>query len=449
MSIPIDCTDLGKEVDSLFTEWDKPDSPGCCVAVIREGQVIYQRGFGQANLEYEIPNSPRTIYHVASLSKQFTAFATHLLATEGVISLDDPVEKYIPELQDYGHPITLRQLIHHTSGLRDQWNLLGVAGWRSGDIVTEEDILKVLYRQVELNFEPGSEFQYCNSGYTLLGLIVKRVSGMSLRRFCHDRIFTPLGMSRTHFHDDHTEIVKGRAYSYSPSSLGGFQNSPLQFGNVGATSLFTTLEDMILWDRNFDSPYVGSASLIAEIQIGGMLNDGSQIGYASGLINGNYRGLRTVGHDGADAGFRTCYRRFPEQNFSVIVLANVSSIDPTDLVHRTSEVFLGSAMNPVEPTRSDSPSNSSEPTTTNCNLADYLGTYYCGELEVVNTISLSNGNLKMSFPKGMASLSPISDDVFNADPIGLMTFERVNGSVTGFRLDNGRVRRLLYVSRML
>ncbi|MDR3691264.1 MAG: serine hydrolase [Fimbriimonas sp.] len=438
-----DLADLAPSVDALFAEWDKPDSPGCTVAVIRDGQVVYQKGFGMANLEYEVPNSPGTIYHVASISKQFTAFAVQLLAFEAKLSLDDEVRKHVPELHDFGYSITLRHLIHHTSGLRDQWNLLGLAGWRSGDVITEEDILRAMWRQRELNFEPGSEISYSNTGYTLLGLIVKRVSGVSLRQYCYERIFGPLGMVHTHFHDDNTEVVKGRAYSYAPTPS-GFQNVPLQYANVGATSLFTTVEDMALWDRNFDTPKVGDVALLDEMHRSGTLNDGTKLDYASGLVNGSYRGLRIVGHDGADAGFRTAYRRFPDQRFATMVFANLSSFDSNLLVRKIADIFLGDLMSPAEARTSDSPSKPAEFQIDKDDLHHFVGDYYCPELSVIYSISEVDGAISMDFPKGVATLQPVGVDAFNAHPIGLVTFEREQGNITGFRLDNGRVRRLLY-----
>jgi len=444
MTSPLDLADIAPSVDALFAEWDRPDSPGCTVAVIRDGRTIYQKGFGMANLEYGIPNSPNTIYHVASISKQFTAFAVQLLAADGKISLDDDVRKFVPELHDNGCSMTLRHLIHHTSGLRDQWNLLGLAGWRSGDVITEEDILRVTWRQMELNFETGSEFCYSNTGYTLLGLIVKRVSGASLRLFCQERIFGPLGMTSTHFHDDNTEIVKDRAYSYSRNPSGTFQSFPLQYANVGATSLFTTLEDMALWDRNFDSPKVGDTALLAEMHKGGVLNNGVELDYASGLINGRYRGLRTVGHDGADAGFRTAYRRFPDQRVAVMVFANLSSFEPNLLVQRVADLFLGDVMDPIAEGETDSPTAPAEFPVSQDDLRQYLGDYYSHELGVIYSISEVEGELRMEFPKGVAILQPVGADAFNAHPIGVMTFEREQGSISGFRLDNGRVRRLLF-----
>src|SRR5690349_8472502 len=217
--------DTIQAIDALFAAEDTSTTPGCALGVVRDGGIVYARGYGLANLEYAIPITPRTIFHVASISKQFTAFAAILLAQEGALSLDDDIRRYLPELPDFGATITPRQLAHHTSGLRDQWELLHLAGWRWDDVMTTEDILDLARRQRELNFAPGSEYAYCNTGYTLLGQIVARVSGMPFRAFCEQRIFQPLGMRSTHFHDDHTEIVPGRAYSYHPRDGGGFQHA--------------------------------------------------------------------------------------------------------------------------------------------------------------------------------------------------------------------------------
>ena len=396
-----------------------------------------------ANLEYSIPNEPGTIYHIASISKQFTAFAIQLLAAEGKLSLDDDVRLVLPELHDFGSKITIRHLIHHTSGLRDQWNLLGMAGWRSGDVITEDDILNVVWRQRELNFEPGSEKYYCNTGYTLMSLIVKRVSGVSFRQFCEEQIFAPLGMIHTHFHDDHTEIVKGRAYSYSQNQDGSFKHFPLQYGNVGATSLFTTVEDMALWDQNFVSPKVGDSALQMEMQKNGVLNDGTELDYASGLINGSHRGLQTLGHDGADAGFRSTYQRFPDNRFAVMIFANLSCFSPNLLAHQVAEVFLGDQMTPAEASKNDSATVPTELEVVKYLLQDYTGDYYSPELGVMYTLSELDGKLTLAFPKGVATLSPAKADEFEC-MIGKLTFERNDAHVTGFRIDNGRVRNLMF-----
>lgn len=185
-------------VDQLFTEWDKPTSPGCALAIMREGRVIYERGYGMADLDHDVKITPTTVFHVASMSKQFTAASVLMLAQEGKLSLDDQARKYVPELPDCGVPITLQHLLHHTSGLRDQWELLTLAGWRySLDLITDADVLAVLSRQKTLNFLPGSRFLYSNTGFTLLAQVVKHVSGQSFRAFTSNRLFLPLGMSHT------------------------------------------------------------------------------------------------------------------------------------------------------------------------------------------------------------------------------------------------------------
>ena len=246
-------------VDQLFAAWDKPDTPGAALAVVRDGSIIYQRGYGLAHQEYGIRNAPSTVFDAASLSKQFTAFAIHLLAQDGKLSLDDEVRKHLPELQVQGPPITIRHLLHHSSGLRDQLNLLLLAGLRLDDVITEGDILGLLWQQKQLNFLPGDEALYNNSGFTLLGLIVKRVSGKSLAAFARERIFEPLAMKSTHFHENYGALVKGRAYSYRRTG-DGYQYVALSFSNVGASSLMTTVEDLALWDRNFDDARVGGES---------------------------------------------------------------------------------------------------------------------------------------------------------------------------------------------
>ncbi|MDO8833939.1 MAG: serine hydrolase domain-containing protein, partial [Vicinamibacterales bacterium] len=257
--------ELATKVDKVFEGMDKPTSPGCAFGLVRDGRLVYARGYGMANLDHDIVITPSTVFHVASISKQFTASAIHLLAREGKLSLDDEARKYVPELPDFGSPVTIRHLIHHTSGLRDQWELLIMSGWRySLDLITDDDVLQVLARQKDLNFRPGAEHLYCNTGYTLLAAIVTRVSGQSFRAFTTARLFKPLGMARTFFRDDHAEIIKGQAYGYVPGR-DTFRLSVTNFDTAGATSLHTTVEDMALWDRNFADGRVGGPDFAATL----------------------------------------------------------------------------------------------------------------------------------------------------------------------------------------
>ncbi len=328
------------KVDKLFAEFDKSGSPGASLAVAKEGQIIYKKGYGNAHLEYGIPITPSTIFHVASVSKQFTAFAITMLANQGKLSLNDPIQKHVPEVPNFAKTTTLKQLIHHTSGIRDQWELLAMAGWRLDDVITKEHILNMVKHQKDLNFNPGDEHLYSNMGYTLLAVSVERVTGKSFREWTQENMFKPLGMTNTHFHDDHEMIVKNRAYSYGPSDEGGFKKSVLSYANVGATSLFTTVEDLAKWAHNFEDPRVGGKAVIEQMYEVGVLNNGEKLEYAFGLMIQERKGLRTVSHSGGDAGFRSHIVMFPDQKLSVSVLSNLGSFNPGGTALQVADIYL-------------------------------------------------------------------------------------------------------------
>ncbi|WP_053076836.1 serine hydrolase [Caenimonas sp. SL110] len=325
-------------IDRLFAAWDKPDTPGAALAVVRDGKIIHSRGYGMANLEYAVPITPSTPFHAASLSKQFTALAIHMLAQEGKLDLDDPVRKYLPELAVEA-PITIRHLLHHTSGMRDVWDLLTLAGLRMDDVITDGDILGLLYSQRELNFAPGQEELYSNSGYSLLGQIVRRVSGQTLAAFTQERVFTPLGMTNTHFHENYSALVKGRAYSYRRTRE-GYAYVALSFSNTGATSLFTTVEDLATWNANFDTAKVGGPAVIAALLGSGKLVNGRETGYASGLVVTPYRSVPAVAHSGSDAGYRAYYMRLPQHKLAVIVLGNAADFNAVETARRVADLYL-------------------------------------------------------------------------------------------------------------
>ena len=241
-------------VDGVFARWDSTSGPGCAVSVIKDGEIVYKQGYGMANLDHDVPIRPDTVFHVASVSKEFTAASIALLSMEGELSLDDPIQKHLPWVPDFGHLITIRNLVHHNSGIRDQWSLLEMSGWRySEDRITDDDVIYLLEKQRDLNFRPGNQYLYSNSGYTLMAQVVKQVSGQTLREFTTERIFKPLGMTRTHFRDDFSEIVKDQAFGYRwDNEKSAFRLSVTNFDTVGATSLLTTVEDMARWDRNLE-----------------------------------------------------------------------------------------------------------------------------------------------------------------------------------------------------
>ena len=331
---------LMKEVDELFKKWDTPNSPGCALAIAKDGEVIYKNGYGVANLEYDIPITPQIIFHVASVSKQFTAFSILLLEQEDKLSLNDEIHLYLSYLPQFEKKITIQHLLNHTSGLRDQWALLTMAGWRLDDVITQSDIIDIVKRQQKLNFEPGSKFLYSNTGYTLLSEIVAIVSGMKFTDFTNLKIFKPLEMEHTHFHRCHRHIVKNRAYSYGFGPNGKLVKSILSFANVGATSLFTTVEDMAKWGINFTTGKVGGLDILKKMVQKGVLNDGSELDYANGLVIGSYRGLPIIEHSGEDAGFRSHFLHFPNQQVTIICLSNFATFGPGLYSRKVADIIL-------------------------------------------------------------------------------------------------------------
>lgn len=360
---------MAHTVDQLFAQWAGPDSPGASIAIIQNGKIIYSQGYGAANLEYGVPNSPATVFPLASVSKQFTAFAIYLLVQDGKLSLDHDVRKYLPKLHDFGKVITIRQLLHHTSGVRDHWNLLILAGWRPEDQITDDDVARLLFQQTELNFAPGDRFLYSSSGYTLLAMVVKQVSGKTLPEFAKERIFDPLGMAHTHFQDDYGIVVKDRAYSYARQPDGKYQYVALS----SSSSLFSTVGDLARWDENFYTGEVGGPALLAQMQEKGKLNNGNEIDYASGLEIGKYCGLRTVEHAGGDAAYRTNILRFPDQRFSVVVLANAGDVNATALSFKIADIYLEDRLQPTPDKLSlgDKPEVTIDPKVLDAYVGDY------------------------------------------------------------------------------
>jgi len=393
--------DVAKQVDAVFKKWDRADSPGCALGVYRGGQIIYKRGYGMEDLNEDVHITPGTVFHVASMSKQFTAASVVLLAQQGKLSLDDDVRKYIPELPDFGQKIAIRNLVHHTSGLRDQWALLRLAGWRySKDLITDEDVMSVMTRQKELNFKPGEQHVYCNTGYTLLGLIVKRVSGMTLREFTTKNIFEPLGMTHTHFRDDHAEIIKHDAVGYEQETGKPFEISITNFDTVGATSLHTTVEDLQRWDENFYQPKVGGAAFVQQMLERGKLNNGEQLDYAFGLVISKYKGLPTVDHNGADAGYRSDMTRFPEQHFSVAVLCNSAETAPRALAQQVADIVLAKEIKAAETaTPVKEPAAKSSPAAalvlTAEQMAAFTGLYWNRKDDAFVRVLVQEGKLKV------------------------------------------------------
>jgi hypothetical protein len=359
-----------------------------------------------------------------------------MLASQGKLSLDDDIRKHLPEVPDFGKSITVRHLIHHTSGLRDQWELLAMAGWRLDDVITKEHILKMVRHEKELNFDPGHEHLYSNMGYTLLAVIVERVTGQTFRQYTQEKIFNPLGMTNTHFHDDHEMIVKNRAYSYAPA-MGGFKLAALNYANVGATSLFTTAEDLAKWIHNFDNGKVGGRQVIEQMYEQGVLNNGRKISYAFGLDIGKYRGLGRVAHSGGDAGYRSNVIWFPEQKFGVVVLSNLANLNPARLAQQVADIYLADKLAPEEakPVIAERGAVKLDPTV----LDAYVGKYQI-ESGMIVDISKENDRLYAQ-PAGGAKLelTPESETRFlqRANNIEITFDGKEKGKASSFVVRDG------------
>jgi CubicO group peptidase (beta-lactamase class C family) len=300
-------------------------APGCAAAVSLNGETVFEKAFGLADMEHNVSNTPQTIFESGSVAKQFTAAAVFLLQQDGKLSLEDPVRKYIPELPDYGSPLTIRHLLNHTAGLRDWGTVMSLTGAGRGERVVSQDLaLDVITHQRSLNFKPGSEYSYSNSGYNLAAIIVERVSKQKFPAFVEERLFKPLGMKNSSWRDDYQRIVPGRAQAYARQGTGPWRlNMPFMnvYGNGG---MLTTVGDWMKWNAMLDSQSLGAA-LVTALETRGVLNDGRKIGYALGLEIGTYKGMKDVSHGGSTAGYQTFLARYPDNKVSVGVMCNGTS----------------------------------------------------------------------------------------------------------------------------
>lgn len=416
--------DFSDRVDLVFAEWDNDDSPGCAVGVIGDGEFLYKRGYGMADLETGTPIATDGVFYMASVSKQFVAASLALLALDGAISMDDDVRRYIPELPDYGHTITLRHLVTHTSGIRDYLELMGMAGMPFGDVYVPQQILQLIVNQEALNFVPGERYSYSNSAYFLIPLIIERVTGKTFRDFANERIFTPLEMTSTGFHDDHTRPVPNRVFSYGTNDEDEIVRTFLDnFDQVGSGGLLSTVDDMIKWDRNFYDPVVGGNALIEMTTTRGIFNSGDTSNYAFGLQIQEYKGERTVSHTGSMMGFKTAILRFPEQRFTVVALCNLGEIVPMNLSYDIANIYLGDTFSE--------------------NLSEFEGVYRSKELGIQWTVELDGQELTWtpSYENGETGTLEFREPrVFRARGVTVTFQTDGNSTITGFILDGGRAQ---------
>lgn len=378
------------KINHLFTQWDNTYSPGCAVGIVRNDTLIFAKGYGMANLEYGIPNMAETIFHMASISKQFTAYSILMLVKQGKLNLDDDIRQYLTWFPDLKEKITIRNLLNHTSGIRDQWQLLAISGTRLDDVIKQDHIVKILGNQKALNFKPGEKYSYSNSGYTLLAEIVRSVTRQSLKQFTDSAIFKPLEMMNTHFHDDYTEIVKNRSYSYGRKDSTHFVNSILSYSNAGATSLFTNVTDMSKWIMNFYDQRVGDQKIIAQLAHKGKLNNGKELSYAAGIVVDKYKGWKQYSHGGADAGYRTFMSVFPDLKMGFIVFSNVGDFNTSAKARQMADLFVKDTAKIIAPLIKEKRDSTAALINDISPLKKYLGDYISEEgialgLEIKNS----------------------------------------------------------------
>ena len=417
-----------QQVDQIFAPFNRPGSPGCSLGVIRDGAFVYRKSYGQASLELNVLLSPESVFYVGSISKQFTAASVVLAAEQGSLSLDDDVRKYIPDLPDYGHKITLRQMLNQTSGLRDFFSLIYFSGRDPADFNSPAEILKLIESQRGLNNTPGDEWVYSNSNYFLLGIVLERATRKTLAQFAEENIFRPLGMTHTRFYDDASAVVPGRVPAYYPDENGKFLVGwSTTYSIVGGGGLMTTVDDLLKWDDNFYSNRLGKGTLLKELETAGVLNNGKQTMYGMGLMLENYRGLPVVEHDGSLFGYRADMLRFPAQKFSVICLCNLSSGDPSLRSRQVADLYLKDSLQP----------NAEPPTTTDKTLPDpavFAGQYFDPHAFAIFGFTAENGNLQWG-----QAMQRLSANQFRNYMGDLITFEAHADSLKAIWERNGQV----------
>ncbi len=473
--------DHAAALDALFADFASGNTPGCAIGVVQRGKVMLARAYGLANLEHRIPLTPQSSFYMASVSKQFMALSILLLERDGKLRLDESVRQYVPELPSYADDITLRHLLHHTSGVRDYLTLGSLAGYSTDHVWTERGALRILARQAHLNFPVGTEHLYSNSGYVLLSIVAQRATGRALDEWGRSHLFSPLGMSRTRFQHDHSRLIPGRAVGYVrqagmeagvpgtrvlragveagvPGARAGVEESAWRTGNsmldvVGDGGLYSTLDDMLRWAANFDEGRL-APELLSRMQAPGALKDGTAIknGYGMGLTRGEYRGLETISHGGGLVGYRTMFLRLPAEKTTVVCLCNASTANAARLAQRVAELYVGHAMSPI--TATVDPAATNEPAAGGSVPMELrkalVGAFHSAELDAVYVFREDGERLLVEVGDRPAAPILVSGpDRLRLERGGVVIVpdRDASGRVNGFTLDAGRVRGLRFTRR--
>ena len=421
------------KVDRLFRQWDRPDSPGAAVVVVKDGAVVYLHGYGCADLEHRIPITPQTLFDVASVAKQFAGLSVAMLVEQGKLSLDDDIHKHLPDVPDFGTPITIRHLVHHTGGLRDWPETLALSDMDLEGQITLDTILEMVRRQRELDFAPGTQEQYSNTGYNLLAATIAKVTGQSFRTWSDRNLFQPLKMKHTLVCDNPTEVIVNRASSYAPDGKNRFRWMVSQLAAQGSSSLFISAEDMGRWLLNLQTARVGGKAAIELMQQPGELNSGEKKNYAFGVVLGRHHGLTTVSHSGSWAGYRSHTIWVPEKRFAAAILANTSNMDTRDLALKITGLYLGIAPAPSTPASAPPPAAAkADPRA----WESFLGTYRLGPGWLLKITREGDQLMAQATREQKFPMTPVFDTNF---------FVKAYGQPVAFvRQSSGAVTNLLY-----
>ncbi|GAB5555762.1 MAG: hypothetical protein Sapg2KO_53530 [Saprospiraceae bacterium] len=437
-----------KKIDSLFNTWAEGNHPGGTIGIMQKGEVIYSKAFGMASLEYQVPNTTETLFNLASVSKQLTAMGIIVLQERGLLSIDDDIRKYLPDLPDFGHTITIRHMLHHTSGMRSLHAMLRLAGWRSDDSRTNEDLYRFMLKQKDLNFIPGDEYLYCNTGYILMAYIIEKVTNEKFPQWMENNVFEPLGMSNTYVEDRYDRVVPNNATSYY-NRKDGFFRAVEYWGYVGSGNVHSTTADLLTWLQNFSTPSADWKSAFETLKTTDQLNDGSENNYAFGVNVGEYNGYERISHGGSIGGFRAYASHYPEEELSIAVLTNFSTANSGGIEKKLADILLKNKSNPIifsevkdQNGNNTEAENYIEEDLSRISLSEYTGRFYSPELETNLDITLKDEKLIAHHVRhGDFPVELIKKDALDIQRFASIEVVRDSEDIiTGIKVSNGRAR---------
>lgn len=346
-----------QRIDELFKDVDHLDSPGYAIGISKNGKTLYQNGYGAANLDYNLPITPSSAFSIASVSKQFTAACAALLILDNKITLDTPVDEFIPELKKYPETIRVKHLIYNTSGITDYYRLPRPSGksWITFNYFDVDECIAIALAQDTLLFKPGERWDYCNVNFMLLTKIVEQVSGQAFSDFARQRLFLPLGMTNTLINDDVTAVIKKRVTPYNLrnedyvksyaaagikiKSEGDYLQHPRNAPHYGGSGVVTTIEDLLKWSENMYTKAFGGQAFYDLIHTTIKFAH-DRDNQAFGLYFGDFNGRKIVAWDGGDWGISSQLMRFPDQGIAIICLSNLGSGEAFRKVNAIGDILM-------------------------------------------------------------------------------------------------------------